>query len=520
MTDISPTAIGRSKEGLLRATQWLFKTHGSLLDTISNQANNYNIIRVVLAASVIWFHSAAIAGSQRPDWISLQLRPITDLGGLAVQCFFFLSGLFVAQSIYKDHNLLDFSIKRFMRIFPGLFVCLVLTTIMLSLATHGWFFWRALALPETYEYILGNGALDLKWSIPTLIPDNPSTTINGSIHTLSTEVKMYAVLGLLGLLGIASSKYRIALTASLIVIAMAIIGPRITALLLAPTSAYAMIMMFVTGMLAFSVAKTIRVNVAQGLVLVGLLLLTRRMPPLHTIAFYITTIWAMLFFGQLSPVRRWLRPKVDPSYGIYIYGWPCEQLIKSLMPSAGIAGITLMAIALAYAFGRFSWKYVEKPCMDMAKAICNSRDSLRQVIAPFSINCRWGRSFYAVLAMVLVCAAMQRVTNRYDLLPVHTMISKIVDFGPHEASAKAGFSVQPDGSSALWVRTDVAVPRDTAVVFKGRRLQTMVDAAGLTLTAEVSGELIRKPGDKQIYLRSVAPDGILESNTVILKINQ
>jgi hypothetical protein len=106
MTDISPTAIGRSKEGLLRATQWLFKTHGSLLDTISNQANNYNIIRVVLAASVIWFHSAAIAGSQRPDWISLQLRPITDLGGLAVQCFFFLSGLFVAQSIYKDHNLL------------------------------------------------------------------------------------------------------------------------------------------------------------------------------------------------------------------------------------------------------------------------------------------------------------------------------------------------------------------------------------------------------------------------------
>jgi hypothetical protein len=70
------------------------------------------------------------------------------------------------------------------------------------------------------------------------------------------------------------------------------------------------------------------------------------------------------------------------------------------------------------------------------------------------------------------------------------------------------------------VRTDVAVPRDTAVVFKGRRLQTMVDAAGLTLTAEVSGELIRKPGDKQIYLRSVAPDGILESNTVILKINQ
>lgn len=296
MTEISPTAVGRSKERLLRITLWFFKTNGTLLETISSDANNYNILRVILASSVIWFHSAYIAGSKRPDWISQQLQPITDLGGLAVQCFFFLSGLFVAQSIYKNNNLLNFSIKRFMRIFPGLFVCLVLTTIVLSLATYGWFFWRALVLPETYEYILGNAALDLKWTIPAFIPNNPTATINGSIHTLSTEVKMYTLLGLLGLFGLTSSKYRLALTAALIVIAMAVVGRRITALLLAPASAYAMIIMFVTGMLAFSMAEKIRVNLAQGLTLVGLLLMTKLLPQLHTIAFYATTIWAMLFF--------------------------------------------------------------------------------------------------------------------------------------------------------------------------------------------------------------------------------
>ena len=58
------------------------------------------------------------------------LAPIVTLGGLAVQVFFFLSGLFVSQSYAKNPNVIHFLIKRFFRIWPGLFVCLATTAVV------------------------------------------------------------------------------------------------------------------------------------------------------------------------------------------------------------------------------------------------------------------------------------------------------------------------------------------------------------------------------------------------------
>jgi peptidoglycan/LPS O-acetylase OafA/YrhL len=517
--DTLPAITPTPKLELPCARKPLFESHGSLLDTINSHENNYNIIRFILAASVIYFHSASIAHSGHPDWISQQLWPITDLGGLAVQCFFFLSGLFVAQSIYNDGNLLDFSIKRIMRIFPGLFVCLVLTTIMLSVATHGWYFWRALAIPETYDYILSNTVLDLKWSIPTLIPDNPRTSINGSIHTLNTEVKMYVVLGVLGLVGAASRKSTIAITSLLILVAMAAVGGPVTSVLRAPPDAYAMIMMFVVGMLVFSVAERIVVTVVQGLALGGLFFLTKPVPTLHAVIFYALAIWVMLFIGQLPLLRRWLQPKVDPSYGIYIYGWPCEQLVKALVPSAKMGMVTLAALAIAYAFARFSWRYVEKPCMDMAKTITRSRASARQLLATFSGNHAWRNSFYGQVGLLAACAVMLYLTSRIDLLPVHAMSTSIVDFGPREASARTGFNVQPNGHSAMWVRLSSAPPQNTQIVVDGQRLETMTTGSN-TLTAGVPTAIAGRPGNKTIYVRGISGDLILRSDPVVLKIGK
>jgi hypothetical protein len=329
---------------------------------------------------------------------------------------------------------------------------------------------------------------------------------------------MYGVLALLGVIGAAGKKYRLTIAASLLLVAMAVAGNSATAVVQAPADAYAMIMMFVAGMFAFSVAAKIRVNLAQGLILLGLFLLSKRIQWLHPVAFYTEAIWAMFFVGQLPILRRWLKPKVDPSYGIYIYGWPCEQLVKTLMPSATMGVITMLALILAYFVARFSWAYVEKPCMDMAKAICRKSTLRSHWFVNFSGGHSWSRSFYAVLATLIVCLLMQFFTAQHSFLPVQTMASSIVDFGPHEALAKTGFSVQPDGSSALWIHTDVAVPKDALVVFQGHRLQTVVDASAQTLTAEVPAALIRKPGNQPIYLRSVTANGISRSNTVVLKL--
>ncbi len=498
----------------------LFGKSSTLLETINSHDNNYNVLRVILAASVIWFHSSYIAGFSRPDWASRHLYPITDLGGLAVQCFFFLSGLFVAQSIYKDNNLLDYSIKRIMRIFPGLFACLVVTTVLLAMATLGPNFWHVLANRETYDYILDNGVLNLTWSIPTLIPDNPSTTINGSIHTLNTEVKMYVMLGLFGLAGIASEKRSMAGASVILLIAVAATGASITAVISAPNDACAMITMFMVGVLAFALAEKIVVSGIHGVLLLLLFFLTHKTPQIHTIVFYALAVWIMIFIGQLPSLRRWLKPRVDPSYGIYIYGWPCEQLVKVLMPSATATAVTLLAIPSAYVFALFSWRYVEKPCMDMAKSVTHKRTSWEGLVTVFTAKVPWRKNVYVLLAVVGLCLTMQFLTGHFNFQPVRTMASKIIDFGPHEASSKQGFNVQSDGRSALWVKVDTKPAKDSVIVFDGHWLDTTVDTQTMTLTAGVPAWMTSGGGNKEIWLRSVSADGILLSNTVTLKLTR
>lgn len=100
----------------------------TLAEAVGGRDNNYNLIRLLLASSVIYAHSFALSGaSGYKDLLSEVLWPVTTVGGLAVKLFFFLSGLFVAQSFQRDPSLLGFVSKRFLRIWPGYFACLLST---------------------------------------------------------------------------------------------------------------------------------------------------------------------------------------------------------------------------------------------------------------------------------------------------------------------------------------------------------------------------------------------------------
>lgn len=71
----------------------------SLKEVIGSHENNYTLIRLILASSVIYFHSFPLTKAEGyVDHLSTILLPITGVGGLAVKLFFFLSGLFVTQS--------------------------------------------------------------------------------------------------------------------------------------------------------------------------------------------------------------------------------------------------------------------------------------------------------------------------------------------------------------------------------------------------------------------------------------
>jgi len=75
---------------------------------------------------------------------------------------------------------------------------------------------------------------------------------------------------------------------------------------------------------------------------------------------------------------------------------------------------------------------------------------------------------------------------------------KILEIGPNKVKAGVGFNVQPNGSSAMWVKTENAT-KDTVIFWGNTKLATYFQSPNL-LTAGVPNELFSKPGKFTIYL--------------------
>lgn len=101
------------------------------------------------------------------------------------------------------------------------------------------------------------------------------------------------------------------------------------------------------------------------------------------------------------------------------------------------------------------------------------------------------RAWLAVACAVALAACGQ--VKPTTLLPV-----RIVNFGPTPVDHGKSFNPQPNGDSAIWVRTENPVdPRDV-LVLDGHPLQTTI--IGNLLTAAVPLSLIATPGPKPLLV--------------------
>lgn len=53
----------------------------------------------------------------------------------------------------------------------------------------------------------------------------------------------------------------------------------------------------------------------------------------------------------------------DYSYGLYIYAFPVQQMVASLVPGIGVAGMFLTSAAITLALAMASWRFVEAPML-------------------------------------------------------------------------------------------------------------------------------------------------------------
>jgi peptidoglycan/LPS O-acetylase OafA/YrhL len=104
---------------------------------------------------------------------------------------------------------------------------------------------------------------------------------------------------------------------------------------------------------------SIRVSLELVVVLVLAAVLVRHLPP-YPMVFALALAGVVGFIAYLMPPWRWLERFGDPSYGIYLWGWPCQQAVAHIFPGAGLTLHVGSSLAMATVMGYGSWTLLEK----------------------------------------------------------------------------------------------------------------------------------------------------------------
>ena len=323
--------------------------------------NHFNLMRLIAAWLVIYSHSWAITGVTDVDHFA-KLTLFKSAGALAVDMFFVISGFLVAAS-FQRNALREFVLARALRIYPALVVCVALTVFVLGpLLTTSTEYWSD---ARTWRYLWANATLwRAEFWLPGVFEAMPRTAVNGSLWTLPIEGRLYVALTVAGLTGMLAPRCYLPAWA------LAIAGACAFAWLRAPLPEHLAYLVwvtsfFITGTLFWSWRTRIRLSWWALLALLGVAALTRGSPwfaPVY-FALVVYATFCLAFLPRLPRIER-----TDLSYGLYLYGWPMQQLAM-LMGATTLFTNTVAATALALVCAALSWFLIERPALGLKRRL-------------------------------------------------------------------------------------------------------------------------------------------------------
>lgn len=332
--------------------------------------NNLDLIRFLLATSVIYGHSYQILLPEAQQLLADPTRRFTHgqmyIGDFAVDMFFVISGYLILMSWMRHPNAIDFLRNRVLRIYPGYLVAFLLSVLLFGVL-------GATSIPLYLQTEGGFGAIHWLRELVLIHPPLSGNTfetsflkwqLNAPMWTLSHEFQCY--LGLLGLGFLGLFKYRpiVPLLCSVAFIQF----------LRAPVweNHYRLPLAFLVGMLFCQEKELLPLKPIPALLL-----------PLAWVAAVefgyalpfsaITCGYACLYLGLAARPLKWLRP--DFSYGMYLYGFPVQQVLARWnMSWIQPWQLTSTSVVIALVFAALSWYLVESRFLTL-KAKTGMRDT-------------------------------------------------------------------------------------------------------------------------------------------------
>lgn len=348
---------------------------------LNGRHNSFGALRLAFAAAVIFSHAFPLSG-RGADPTQAWWGGQAHIGGLAVFGFLGISGYVVTISAGRLTPG-RFAWHRVLRLFPAFWVALIVGALVISpvvWATAGRDlaeFWPGPDGP--FNYILRNATMWIQqWDIHDLFAPKPlgvapsspwlAGAVNGSLWTLVYELMCYIVIGTIAAWGLLrDAKLVVPAVAAAFGLMQLVIRfrpgfftPYATVL---DDSFITLGWVFMLGATAAVYADSIPLRNVYGIVATIVAAATLWLGGFHVIgipAFVYATIW----LGAVLPrVFHRVGARNDYSYGLYLYGWPVQQVLAYVGLQERLVPYVLLSTLGAGLLAWGSWHGVEKWAM-------------------------------------------------------------------------------------------------------------------------------------------------------------
>lgn len=324
----------------------------------THRVGSFDLIRLIAAFMVLWSHQFELMKLPEPGF----------LGGTAsetgVYIFFAISGYLNTGSLARSPSWWRFLIRRARRIFPALIGLAIFCTLLGAALTTvgGMAFWS-----KVPDFVWRNSTIlfGIRYTLPGVFEANPFPgAMNGSLWTLPHEIKLYIYLAIIAV----AVRYRPDWLLG--VLAAVLVGFLVWFHLTTknPVEAYfqKFAVLFITGALLALAER--RWGFWPAIAALAVVAMISGMTT--ALVGWLPAMALVYVLVGRAPTPSWLQPRLDISYGVYLYAFPLQQL--GVMLGLTFWPSLALSVATTTVMGILSAVFIEQPALAQRKTAASS----------------------------------------------------------------------------------------------------------------------------------------------------
>ncbi len=305
------------------------------MEFYQKENNNFGLVRMLAAYMVIYAHAYVIQPNGKVDIIA-RLSGSTHAGQIAVFIFIFLSGLYITRSLWNETSVLSFYIKRFMRIWPLLFLAVVMVIIMGAFLTDLSFKEYFLSAEVRTYFVKNLVMIENSHFLPGVFTSHLDAGVNGVLWFITFQARIYLCMGIFKSMNLLSNRTGAAILFLTLIIwsatnpnTLPLLGSNY--MLLGNVEFPQYVITFCLGGALYLFCPQLQVKWYHSAFLLLLCMIIKDKS--NSLACWatwgcVTAIWiGTNKYIQMLHIR-------DCSYGIFLFAWPISQLFRELIPAA------------------------------------------------------------------------------------------------------------------------------------------------------------------------------------------